>query len=531
MKFNVYESFNLSDINKEVLAKWQDTDLFKKSVELRSGATPYVFFEGPPSANGMPGIHHVMARTIKDIFCRYKTMKGCEVKRKAGWDTHGLPVELGVEKALGITKEDIGSKISVDEYNDACRREVMKYTREWESLTSQMGYWVDMNDPYITYDNRYIESVWWLLRQLYDKGYLYKGYTIQPYSPAAGTGLSSHELNQPGCYRDVKDTTCVAQFTVTDPIEPMQGWGTPAMLAWTTTPWTLPSNTALAVGPAIDYNIVRTYNPYSGEKVTVVVAADLLPTLFNPKGAEADLEAYEKGQKLLPYRVVATVKGTDLVGMHYRQLMPWVNPGEGAFRVIPGDYVTTADGTGIVHIAGTFGADDLRVSRQAGVPPLHLIDRDGNIRPMVDLKGRFYMLSDLDPKFVETMVDVEAYTPWQGKYVKNAYNPNPEAQNAETLDVEICMWLKQQGSVFKIEKHTHNYPHCWRTDKPVLYYPLDSWFIRTTAAKDRLIELNKEIKWKPASTGSGRFGKWLENLQDWNLSSSPDWGTPCLLYT
>ncbi|MDE6383631.1 MAG: isoleucine--tRNA ligase [Paramuribaculum sp.] len=526
MKFNVYESFNLSDINKEVLAKWQDTDLFKKSVELRSGATPYVFFEGPPSANGMPGIHHVMARTIKDIFCRYKTMKGCEVKRKAGWDTHGLPVELGVEKALGITKEDIGTKISVDEYNDACRREVMKYTREWESLTSQMGYWVDMNDPYITYDNRYIESVWWLLRQLYDKGYLYKGYTIQPYSPAAGTGLSSHELNQPGCYRDVKDTTCVAQFTVTDPIEPMQGWGTPAMLAWTTTPWTLPSNTALAVGPAIDYNIVRTYNPYSGEKVTVVVAADLLPSLFNPKGAETDLEAYEKGQKLLPYRVVATVKGTDLVGMHYRQLMPWVSPGEGAFRVIPGDYVTTADGTGIVHIAGTFGADDLRVSRQAGVPPLHLIDRDGNIRPMVDLKGRFYMLSDLDPKFVETMVDVEAYTPWQGKYVKNAYNPDPEAQNAETLDVEICMWLKQQGSVFKIEKHTHNYPHCWRTDKPVLYYPLDSWFIRTTAAKDRLIELNKEIKWKPASTGSGRFGKWLENLQDWNLSRSRYWGTP-----
>ena len=524
-KFNVYDKFNLSDVNKQVLEQWKASNLFEQSMKEREGCPSFVFYEGPPSANGMPGIHHVMARTIKDIFCRYKTMKGFHVKRKAGWDTHGLPVELGVEKSLGITKEDIGKKISVDDYNNACRQEVMKYTREWETLTSSMGYWVDMNDPYITYDNRYIESVWWLLRQLYDKGFLYKGYTIQPYSPAAGTGLSSHALNQPGCYRDVKDTTCIAQFELLDPKPEMTGWGKAYCLAWTTTPWTLPSNTALAVGPQIDYCAVRTYNPYSGQPVTVVVAEALMGSIFNPKAADLALDSYNKGDKLIPYEVVARYKGSDLVGLNYQQLIPWVNPGEGAFRVIPGDYVTTDDGTGIVHIAGTFGADDLRVSKAAGVPPLHLIDRDGNIRPMVDMTGRFYLLSDLDEKFVSEMVDVEAYTPWQGKYVKNAYDPE-KTEKDETLDVEICMWLKQNDKVFRIEKHTHNYPHCWRTDKPVLYYPLDSWFIRTTAVRERLMQLNEGIKWKPQSTGTGRFGKWLENLQDWNLSRSRYWGTP-----
>ena len=522
--FKEYSDYKLSDINKEMLERWRAEDLFHKSLALSEGAPSFVFYEGPPSANGMPGIHHVMARTIKDMVCRYKTMCGFHVERKAGWDTHGLPVELGVEKLLGITKEDIGKKITVDEYNAACRREVMKYTREWETLTENMGYWVDTKKPYITYDNRYIETVWWLLAQLYGKGLLYKGFTIQPYSPAAGTGLSTHELNQPGCYRDVKDTTCTALFELIDAPAVFGGWGKACLPAWTTTPWTLPSNTALCVGPNIEYSVIRTYNPYNGEKITIAMATALIGTYFKAEGADADIESYTAGEKIVPYRIVGTMKGSDLTGIHYRQLLPWVNPGEGAFRVIPGDYVSTDDGTGIVHIAGTFGADDLRVSRAAGVPPLHLVDRDGNIRPMVDLTGRFYRLEDLDPDFVEKMVDKDLYSQWAGRYVKEAYNP--EGESAENLDVAICMDLKAAGKVFRIEKHTHSYPHCWRTDKPVLYYPLDSWFVRSTAMRDELMALNETIKWKPASTGTGRFGKWLENLQDWNLSRSRFWGTP-----
>ncbi|NCB68283.1 MAG: isoleucine--tRNA ligase [Bacteroidia bacterium] len=501
-KFKEYSGLNLSNINKEILERWQQLDVFHKSIETREGKPSFVFYEGPPSANGMPGIHHVMARAIKDIFCRYKTMQGFQVKRKAGWDTHGLPVELGVEKSLGITKEDIGKKISVVEYNAACRHDVMKYTREWEDLTTKMGYWVDMNDPYITYDNRYIETLWWLLKQLYNKNLLYKGYTIQPYSPAAGTGLSTHELNQPGCYRDVKDTTATVQFKI-------KGEENAYFLAWTTTPWTLPSNTALCVGPNIDYVRVKSINPYSKAEAEFILAENLL-------GAVLAKNEYE---------VVAKHKGSELAGIEYEQLIPWVNPGEGAFKVITGEFVTTEDGTGIVHIAPTFGADDDRVAKQNGVPPMLLIDKDGNRQPMVDKSGKFFTIEDLDADFVNSKVNTEIYKEFAGRFVKNAYDPNLTDQD-ETLDVSISIMLKQQGLAYKIEKHTHNYPHCWRTDKPVLYYPLDSWFIRTTACREEMIALNNTINWKPVSTGTGRFGKWLENLQDWNLSRSRYWGTP-----
>ncbi len=546
-KFAERNQLDLSQVNKEVLKEWDENDVFGKSMTEREGCPSFVFFEGPPSANGMPGIHHVMARSIKDIFCRYKTMKGFQVKRKAGWDTHGLPVELGVEKSLGITKEDIGKTISVADYNKHCRTDVMKFTKEWTDLTHKMGYWVDLDNPYITYDNRYIETLWWLLKQLYGKGLLYKGYTIQPYSPAAGTGLSSHELNQPGCYRDVKDTTVVAQFKIKNPKPEMCQWGTPYFLAWTTTPWTLPSNTALCVGPKIEYVAVQTYNGYTGAPITAVLAKPLLNAHFNPKAANLALEDYRPGDKLVPYKVVAEYKGPDLVGMEYEQLIPWVKPvtvdedgnwkdaSDKAFRVIPGDYVTTEDGTGIVHIAPTFGADDAQVARAAGIPSLFMINKKGETRPMVDLTGKFYMLNELDEAFVKTCVDVEKYTEYQGRWVKNAYDPQftvdgkydeAAAQAAESLDIYICMKMKAANMAFKIEKHVHNYPHCWRTDKPVLYYPLDSWFIRSTACKDRMIELNKTINWKPESTGTGRFGKWLENLNDWNLSRSRYWGTP-----
>ena len=545
-KFAEYSKLDLSEVNGKVLKKWDEKQVFAKSMTEREGCPSFVFFEGPPSANGMPGIHHVMARSIKDIFCRYKTMKGFQVKRKAGWDTHGLPVELGVEKALGITKEDIGKTISVAEYNAACRKDVMKFTKEWEDLTHKMGYWVDMTDPYITYDNRYIETLWWLLKQLYKKGLLYKGYTIQPYSPAAGTGLSSHELNQPGCYRDVKDTTMVAQFKMKHPKPEMAEWGTPYFLAWTTTPWTLPSNTALCVGPKIDYVAVQTYNGYSGEKMTVVLAKALLYTHFNKKAEGIALEDYKPGDKLIPFKIVGEYKGPDLVGMEYEQLIPWVKPidvaedgswtpSDKGFRVISGDYVTTEDGTGIVHIAPTFGADDAFVARAAGIPSLFMINKKGETRPMVDLTGKFFLIDELDEEFVKACVNADLYKDYQGKWVKNAYDPQftvdgkydeQAAQAAESLDIELCMMMKAARQAFKIEKHVHNYPHCWRTDKPVLYYPLDSWFIRSTACKERMIELNKTINWKPESTGTGRFGKWLENLNDWNLSRSRYWGTP-----
>ena len=525
-KFEEHSDFNLSEINKQVLEEWDKNHASERSVSEHEGFPHFTFYEGPPSANGHPGIHHVLARTIKDTICRYKTMKGFYVPRKAGWDTHGLPVELGVEKEMGITKDDIGKTVSIEEYNAHCRSNVMKFTAEWENLSRLMGYWVDMKRPYITYENYYIESVWWLLHNLYSQGLIYKGYTIQPYSPAAGTGLSSHELNMPGCYRDVKDTTVTAMFHMTSPQGAFKtDWGETYFMAWTTTPWTLPSNTALCVGPKIDYVLINTFNPYTSQPISVVMAEARIASYFNPAGAEAAMENYEKGGKILPYRVVAHFKGTDLEGLKYEQLFAYVNPGEGAFRVILGDYVSTEDGTGIVHIAPTFGADDAFVAKKAGVPALQLIDKNGNKRPMVDLKGRFYKLEDLDEDFKQKHMNVDLYKTYAGRFVKNAYDDKLTDKD-ETLDISICMELKASGLAFRIEKHVHNYPHCWRTDKPILYYPLDSWFIRSTARKERMFELNKNIKWKPQSTGTGRFGKWLENLNDWNLSRSRFWGTP-----
>lgn len=575
-KFAEHNGLNLTQVNNEILEMWNREDVFHKSIDEREGCPQFVFFEGPPSANGHPGIHHVLARAIKDTFNRYKTMKGYQVHRKAGWDTHGLPVELGVEKELGITKADIDNHsseryISTEDYNKKCRENVMKFTAEWRNLTEQMGYFVDLDNPYITYDNKYIETLWWLLRQLYDKGLLYKGYTIQPYSPGAGTGLSSHELNQPGCYRDVKDTTCTALFEITNPEAAWTEWGKAYFAAWTTTPWTLPSNTALCVGPKIGYVAVQTYNPYNDEKITVVMAESRLAAYFGAEGAEKSMDDYKHGDKVIPYRIIANYTGEQLVGYKYKQLMPWVKPcqklddnsadfvkqyaaqnaekvfdgenskdkfvemEEQAFRVIPGDYVTTEDGTGIVHIAPTFGADDAKVAKDAHVPALFLINKKGETRPMVDLEGKYYTIDELDCNFTAACVNVDAYSKHAGDYVKNAYKPEfnvdgkydeKAAAKAEDLNIVIAMEMKQEGTALKIEKHVHNYPHCWRTDKPVLYYPLDSWFIRSTAKKERMSELNKTINWQPESTGTGRFGNWLDNLNDWNLSRSRFWGTP-----
>ncbi|MBQ6754176.1 MAG: isoleucine--tRNA ligase [Bacteroidales bacterium] len=535
-KYREYKQLNLTDIEKEIREKWQKENTFRQSLKEREGNKPYIFFEGPPSANGKPGIHHVMARTIKDIFCRYKSLKGYYVSRKAGWDTHGLPVELGVEKNLGITKEDIGKKISVDEYNAECRKTVLQFKDLWDKLTEQMGYWVDLDDPYITFTNEYIETLWWLLGEIYKKGLLYKGYTIQPYSPAAGTGLSSHELNMPGCYRDVKDTTVVAQFKIKEQQSKKNAILTQYVkditkayfLAWTTTPWTLPSNTALAVGPNIDYVVVESFNPYTSEPITVFLAKNLLYSHFKKENENKDFSEYNKGDKEIPFKVLAECKGKELIGIEYEQLMPWIQPMESegeAFKVIGGDYVTTEDGTGIVHIAPTFGADDARVAKLANIAPLHLLDKNEKTQPMVDKTGKFFLIEELDEDYVNKYVNKELYKEYAGRFVKNAYDSNLTDKDT-SLDVDLCVMLKQQGLAFKIEKHTHSYPHCWRTDKPVLYYPLDSWFIRTTAIKDRLIELNKTINWKPQATGTGRFGNWLENLVDWNLSRSRYWGTP-----
>ncbi len=526
-KFKEYKGLDLTQVNKDILKEWESTDVFQQSIKAREGCPSFVFFEGPPSANGLPGIHHVLARTIKDTFCRYKTMKGFQVHRKAGWDTHGLPVELGVEKELGITKSDIGSTISVEDYNDKCRTNVMKFTKEWTEMTKKIGYWVDLDEPYVTYDNKYIETLWWLLKELYKKDLLYKGYTIQPYSPAAGTGLSSHELNQPGCYRDVKDTTCTAQFRMKNPKPEMAEWGTPVFLAWTTTPWTLAANSALCVGPKIDYVAVQTYNPYTALPITAVLAEARINAYFNEAGKDAPLDEYKKGDKIIPWKIVGRYKGSELVGMGYEQLMPMITPLDEsrAFRVIQGDYVTTEDGTGIVHIAPNFGADDRAVAIKAGISGIVILDKKGNKRPIVDMEGKYYLIKDIDKDFIEKHVDTKLWVRYAGRYVKNAYDSSLTDKD-ESLDVAICIDLKAENKAFKIEKHVHNYPHCWRTDKPILYYPLDSWFIRSTAMKERMSELNKTINWKPSGTGTGRFGKWLENLNDWNLSRSRYWGTP-----